>query len=288
MYRVLTVLCSAMLIITATLPGNAQQQPPKWADRKSATPGVQFTLQETNREPFKGGTRIIYQLALAGAPDDQTYQVFMGYIVAGKNTAYQQGWGVSRQPINTFWAWGLPGGLADASQITAGAYQMGWQVGGPPASVFLSERDLPALPAAGINGKTFGIFVYRKGEAVRLIVTSVDQTIKAFVEVFPFPLEARDGPCHLWAELIIGAQGRAFAFYGDGFPPGAKVLTSSHSGHEVLNGTYTILDDGSLPPMIIFPAVVGQTSGEASFTAIGPACVPVVTYQWGPPALAEQ
>ena len=55
MFRVLAILCSATLITTTvTFPGNAQQEPPKWADRKSATPGVQFTLQETHREPFNG------------------------------------------------------------------------------------------------------------------------------------------------------------------------------------------------------------------------------------------
>ena len=169
--------------------------------------------------------------------------------------------------------------------------QIGWKAGGSPASVIICQSAsafCPALSAADINGKTFGITGYYKGEAVRLILTSVDQTVKAFAEVFPFPLEARDGPCHLWAELVPGAEGRAFAFYGDGFPRGAKVLTSSHSGHELLNRTITIPDDGSLPPMIILPAVVGQTSGEASFTAIGPECAPAVTYQWGPPALAKQ
>ena len=55
-----------------------------------------------------------------------------------------------------------------------------------------------------------------KGEALRLIVTSVDLAIDAFAELFPFPMEARDGSRHLWGELIPGAQGRALAFIDTG------------------------------------------------------------------------
>jgi hypothetical protein len=255
MYKILAILCGAALVGTAmSLPGNAQQ-PPKWADRENATPGVQLSLQETTREPYNGATRVIYRLALAGAPEDRTYQVF--FVLPGETTAY----------------W------------------MGWRPNTDPAGVILCHQksiECPALPAAEINKKTFGVYRYPKGKAVRVMVASVDQSIKAFAEAFPFPLEARDGSCHLWAELIPDSQGRRFAFHGDGFPPGAKVVMSSRSGGEIQNRTINASNSGSLPPTIISPAAAGQTSGLASLTAIGPACLPAVTYQWGSPALAEQ
>jgi hypothetical protein len=255
MYKMLAALCGAALVGTAiSLPGNAQQ-PPRWADRESATPGVQLTLQEATRAPYNGVTRVIYRLALAGAPEDRTYQLF--FVLPGEATAYR----------------------------------MGWRPNAEAAAVILCHQpsiECPALRPAEINGKTFGVYGYPKGKAVRLMVASADQSVKAFAEVFPFPLEARDGPCHLWAELIPDSQGRSFAFHGDGFPPGAKVVMSSRSGGEIQNRTINASANGSLPPTIISPAVAGQTSGVASLTAIGPACLPAVAYQWGSPALAEQ
>ncbi len=137
------------------------------------------------------------------------------------------------------------------------------------------------------KGFNFFIREYVKGAPLRMIVISTDQTVKAFAEVYPFPIEANDGSCRLWVELI-STQGTAFAIYGEGFGVEEEVTASSRSDGEIIRKTQQASPDGTLPVVIIAPAVVGKRSGTASFTVAGKSCAPTVNYEWGPPALKIQ
>jgi hypothetical protein len=128
---------------------------------------------------------------------------------------------------------------------------------------------------------------YIRGAPLRFVVTSADQAMRAFVEIYPFPIEARDGSCHLWVE-IISPQGTVFAIYGDGFGGDEEVTAISRSGGEIIGRAQKVSSDGTLPVNIVTPAVVGKQSGTAAFSVAGKSCAPTVNYEWGPPALKIQ
>jgi len=133
----------------------------------------------------------------------------------------------------------------------------------------------------------WSIVGFARGEPFRVGLISTDETVKAFAKTFPFPIEARDGSCHLWMELAT-TDGKSFAVYGDGFDADDHATTTSTSGTEIIRGETVISSGGTLPPTIILPAVVGKQSGTASFSVASKSCVPIVNYEWGPPAMKIQ
>lgn len=151
---------------------------------------------------------------------------------------------------------------------------------------------VPLPPDIGLaqflrEGVIYTIQQYVKGEPLRIILTSTDQAVRAYAEAYPFPIEAKDGPCRLWVQ-IISHQGTAFAIFGEGFGADEDVTTTSQSGSEVIKKEEKAHSDGTLPVNIIAPAVVGKQSGIATFNAAGKSCAPTVNYEWGPPALKPQ
>jgi hypothetical protein len=128
---------------------------------------------------------------------------------------------------------------------------------------------------------------YVKGEAFRIIVTSTDRTVQVFAEVYPFPIEGKDGSCRLWVEPL-SHQGTTFAIYGEGFGADEDVTTISQSGGESIRKAEKAHSDGTLPVHTVAPAVIGKQSGTATFIAAGQSCAPTVNYEWGPPAMKVQ
>jgi hypothetical protein len=127
---------------------------------------------------------------------------------------------------------------------------------------------------------------FAKGEPVEYALISTDQTVRAFTRVILFPLEAKDGQCLLSMQLG-SRRGDLFLVMGEGFEPGGEVMTESRSNGEVLKLKSPLSRDGKFAT-IVSPAVVGKSSGKASFTASGKGCSPTVDYEWGPPALKSQ
>jgi len=169
----------------------------------------------------------------------------------------------------SFWPFGAAPGVDSRSQIiTDGA----------------GNLTLGGLRLDTVN---FVALRYAKGEPFRIGLISTDETVKAFAKAFPFPIEARDGSCHLWMELVT-TDGDSFAVYGDGFDASDHVTYISTSGSEIIRGENVISSGGTLPPTIVSPAVVGQQSGMASLSVAGKSCVPIVNYAWGSPAMKIQ
>jgi hypothetical protein len=233
--RCALAIATAALVGIASLRSGSADEPPKWADRKSATPGVQLTLQEATRKHTPGGTEVTYRVMASGLPDDKTYQL--------------------------------------------------WSANDEISSFKLIDGNLDSDTLRGRIDYT--IHGYLKGEPLAIIVTSTDRTVQAFADVYPFPIEGKDGSCRLWVELI-SHRGTAFAVHGEGFAADEDVTTSSRSDGEDIRKAEKAHSDGTLSVNIVAPAVVGKQSGTATFIAAGKSCAPTVNYEWGPPALKIQ
>jgi hypothetical protein len=118
------------------------------------------------------------------------------------------------------------------------------------------------------------------GEFVVIALVSEDRTAKASVEVTPFPNQAEGkGGCRLSVQPMI-ANGQVFRMTGEGFIPNHDIRISATSSGEHSSQTVKGKADGSLN-FSIFPAVVGKTGGDASFTASDSECSATVNYNWG-------
>ena len=113
-----------------------------------------------------------------------------------------------------------------------------------------------------------------------LFSTDIDQTVKAFVQIVPFPLQAKgDGGCSL-SMVLLSPKGRRFGFLGKGFKPNEEVTTMSRSGFEGLEKKQSASNEGKFVT-IIEPGVIGSTGGTASFQASDEACEVILNYEWG-------
>jgi hypothetical protein len=117
------------------------------------------------------------------------------------------------------------------------------------------------------------------GEFVVFTLASEVGTAKASVEITPFPIEAvGNGDCRLSVKPL-SVKGDMFSISGQGFKPGAKIKGVGRSSGEVMD---THLDNkGGNLKLVVWPAVVGKTGGEASLTASDSSCSVTVHYAWG-------
>jgi len=76
------------------------------------------------------------------------------------------------------------------------------------------------------------------------------------------------------------ANGQVFRISGEGFIPNHDIRISGTSSGEHSSQTVKGKADGTLN-FSIFPAVVGKTGGDASFTASDSSCSATVNYKWG-------
>jgi len=126
----------------------------------------------------------------------------------------------------------------------------------------------------------FGLKKMLEGESVEYTLISHDETTKAVVEITPFPIEAQGGgKCHLSVKLL-SAKGEAFLIKGEGFAAKQELKVVAKSDAEVGEFPLKVTDDGTFS-MVILPAVLGKSGGEASFMAADTACAVTVRYKWG-------
>lgn len=137
--------------------------------------------------------------------------------------------------------------------------------------------DIQAL----IGGKFSFVYsnVYR-GEPIEYAVISIDETVRAYTRIIPFPLEAKSNKGCQLAMSLVSPDLTNFAINAEGFGKGEVVQTTSRSGQETLVSKITASDDGGFV-VIIAPGVVGQTGGEATFEATSPSCTLQIKYDWG-------
>jgi hypothetical protein len=121
---------------------------------------------------------------------------------------------------------------------------------------------------------------FARGEPFEIALISEDGTTRVYGRLIPFPLEAvGPGGCRLEVELARD-DGKMFRIAGNGFAPGEQVTVNGQVS--------TVRADGTLTPTILFPEVIGKTSGQILWNVKGAGCATEVKFEWGPPALASQ
>ncbi len=128
------------------------------------------------------------------------------------------------------------------------------------------------------------VHAFTPGEWTEMALISADGAVKAFARATPFPIEGRDGQCHVWMEPIA-REARALSLHGGGFTPREKLTAKSRSNGEVLPGEITVEEDGSFGRRgtldLLLPGVAGKRGGNATYTVEGKSCKVVVNYHWG-------
>lgn len=117
------------------------------------------------------------------------------------------------------------------------------------------------------------------GEFILFALVSNDGVAKAFGEITPASIQAvGKGGCRLTVRPM-SIKGEMFSITGEGFKPGEKIKGVGRSSGEVMNSH---LDNkGGHVKLVVFPAVVGKSGGEASLTASDSSCSVTVHYAWG-------
>lgn len=117
------------------------------------------------------------------------------------------------------------------------------------------------------------------GEFIRFTLLSDDGSAKAAAEITPVPIEAvGNGGCRLTVRPLL-ANGQAFSIIGERFQPGDEIKTVSTSSGKVMEGHAD--NKGGNLKFVVFPAVAGQSGGDASLTASDKSCSVTVRYAWG-------
>jgi hypothetical protein len=117
------------------------------------------------------------------------------------------------------------------------------------------------------------------GEFIRFTLISDDGTAKASAEITPVPIQAvGKGGCRLTVKPMT-VTGEAFSIIGEGFQPGQEIKTLANSSGKVMEGHAD--NKGGNLKMVIFPAMAGQSGGNASLTASDKSCSVTVRYAWG-------
>lgn len=140
------------------------------------------------------------------------------------------------------------------------------------------------LDANGIVRTGLNIGGFSKGEALRMALVTTNQETVVFGKAVPFPIEAKGtGGCSLFVELL-SPKGDSFWISGAGFAPNEELTWVSRSAQEEMTGKFKADGQGGFL-VFMLPAVVGQESGDASYTARGGTCQVSVDYKWGRAAL---
>ena len=211
-----------------------------WPRSQRQAPGVELTLEEVARKPGTRGTQIVYRIKSSGFPRDKTYRLQTSSF-ASPNTA----------------TWVTAIEASDTGSLAVGRV-----------------KDQPI----DLSKFTLAIENYNRGEFFMIEAVSEDGALYARDRVHPFPIEARDGNCHLWAELTSEDK-RNFAITGIGFGPDTDVRISfSEDGTpQSQQGIERVGADG------VFTTSAGHRSrgGSATFAAAGDSCAVTLRYDFG-------
>ncbi|MBV8143696.1 MAG: hypothetical protein JO184_01725 [Gammaproteobacteria bacterium] len=213
-----------------------------------ATPGTQLQLIEAERRPAKSGDPVP---ATALGCTMLTYFIVGSGFPPSVDLAVRTKWGYEKEPF--------------VSQLHARSDSAG-RVGADPKIV---------MPVG----------CFPKGLSWDIGLVSADGSARGLAEVVPFPIEGRDGPCHVAVTLF---NVELFTAAGDGFPPKSPVEVTLQSDDESLPSRQVqTSDSGETGYMIIAPATK-KGGHHASVTMKGDSCKVRVEYLWGQPAAALQ
>lgn len=125
-----------------------------------------------------------------------------------------------------------------------------------------------------------GLAEMQPGEFVQFALLTEDGSAKAFIQITPFPYRAEgEGGCRLSVQAIAPNR-EIFEITGAGFQPDKELDTVSTSSGETMKSTMKGRPDGTLR-LVILPAVVGKTGGDATYSASDSKCSVKVLYKWG-------
>lgn len=127
----------------------------------------------------------------------------------------------------------------------------------------------------------YGLKKMLEGESIEYGLISTDESDKAFIEITPFPIigQGKGGACQLSAKLG-SAKGEFFVIQGEGFTAGQELKVVANSNGET--GKFPVKANNGGPfSLVVAPAVVGKSGGEASVTVSDNICSATVRFKWG-------
>lgn len=124
-----------------------------------------------------------------------------------------------------------------------------------------------------------GVGQYLDGEPFELAVISTDEEITAFAKVIPFPIDAREGRCHLSGELVT-PDGYIFVMSSEGFEPEENLRLVSSSNGDRLEHETKAFPDGTYREFFR-PRVEGKDGGSCTYEVIAKSCRLRVEFRWG-------
>lgn len=145
-----------------------------------------------------------------------------------------------------------------------------------------TKRAALRLRLDGTSHATVKIYNFAKGERLEVGVIATDGSVKTFADAYPYPLEARDGPCHL-ALTLASSKGDMFVVDLDGFPPLSAVEIKQSSGDEAPPPLRQTVDANGRLLWLTLPAARGEH--RASIAVEGERCKVALDYFWGPEAV---
>ncbi len=127
-----------------------------------------------------------------------------------------------------------------------------------------------------------------RGEAYDLGAAAEDGTVRAFVKVIPFPLEAKGpGRVRVWAELA-SARGDAWVVNGEGFRPAEEINTILTSGEEEHLDVVIASPVGTFS-RVLFPAAwFHRADGTGTWKATAKSGSVELGFGWGDRALQTE
>jgi len=215
-----------------------------WMDSKPTTPGASGKLRETNRTSQDGRLRVAYNMAIEGAPKDQTYELIAWPINSPKPIEQMKGLSIG----------------ADGVVVCAGKK--------PDQCVGEKEDDpvnLALFPAPG--------------EVARFALISEDQKTKIFLAVVPDPIASKSGPCSIEVVRLMPQFALAMV-RARGYAPNEHLVFSSKSYDEAHKNNMTADANGNFLSAFL-PAVKGKKHGETTLSVKGGSCKASTSFEWG-------
>lgn len=229
-----------------------------WMPTKSS-PGASIVFREETRIAQGAKTLMAYKVAASG-------------LTAGKNyTLYTWRFGNS-QPATI-----AIGYSVDASgKMVCASYPYR----GAP------DRIIDRWCKTNLEDVVLALSDYQRAASLRAALISTDESVMAFGQVIPFPIQASDKNCRIWVEQV-SFDGTLFTIWGEGFEAGEVIRATTTSEGETQTHDTKVSPDGRYI-LIISPAVMGKNSGTASYMVVGKSCQASLKLDWGQGALKLQ
>ena len=211
-----------------------------WPRSQKQTPGVELKLEEVLRSPGRRGTQIAYRIVSNGFPQDKSYKLQTSSLSSPKPATLVTSIEVS-----------------ETGSLTVGHVQN-------------QPMDLSKF--------TLTIDDYNKGEFLMIEVVSEDGTVYSRDRVHPFPIEARNGECRVFAELVTKDR-KNFGITGTGFGPSTdvRINSSEDDGKDTKSSSQRVGSDGSFVSALAHR----RAGGVGTFVAAGATCEVTLRYEFG-------